>query len=144
MIAALRGRGQNPAMRLTTLLVAAGACALAATTAQAAAKAAPRSNCFLSNQWTGWSTSKEGDALYLRVGVNDVYRVGLTPKSKVRKDPDMFLINRERGSSWICSPLDLDMDVADHFGFREHVFVRDLRKLTPDEIAALPKKEVPY
>ena len=131
-------------MRWITLLLAAGACALAATTSQAAAKPAPDSNCFLSTQWRGWTASKDGDVLYLRVGLSDVYRVGLIPKSRVRKEPDYFLINQVRGSSWICRPIDLDLELSDHLGFRQHVFVRELRKLTPEEIAALPKKEVPY
>jgi hypothetical protein len=125
-------------------LVAAGAWALAAATAQAAAKPAPNSNCFLTTQWRGWTASQDGDVLYLRVGLKDVYRLGLVPNSRVRKDADRFLVNRVRGSSWVCSPIDLDMDLADHFGFRQHVFVREMRKLTPEEVAALPKKEVPY
>ena len=65
-------------------LVAAGAWALAAATAQAAAKAAPDPNCFLSSQWRGWAPSKDGDVLYLRVGVRDVYRLGLVPNSRVQ------------------------------------------------------------
>jgi hypothetical protein len=126
-------------MKKLAFLVAAGAWALAATSAQAA----PDANCFLSTQWRGWTASADGDVLYLRVNISDVYRIGLVPKSRIRKDPDRFLVNRVRGSSWICSPLDLDMDLTDHFGFRQHVFVKDIRKLTPEEVAALPKKQVP-
>jgi hypothetical protein len=61
----------------------------------------------------------------------------------VRKDADRFLINRVRGSSWICSPIDLDLTLSDHNGFKEPIFVKGLRKLTPAEVAAIPAKEKP-
>jgi len=61
----------------------------------------------------------------------------------VRKDPDRFLITKQRGSSWICSPLDLDLQVADHVGFRQPLIAKSLRKLTPQEVAAIPKKDLP-
>jgi hypothetical protein len=69
--------------------------------------------------------------------------VDLTPGSHVRKYPDYFLINRLRGSNWICGPLDLDLSVSDHQGFRQPLIARSLRKLTPAEVAAIPRKDLP-
>jgi hypothetical protein len=49
-----------------------------------------------------------------------------------------------RGSDWICSPLDLQLAVADsHGGFREPLIVKKITKLTPDEIHAIPAKYRP-
>lgn len=81
--------------------------------------------------------------LYLRFGLHDIYRVDLTPGSRVRKDPDTFLVNRLRGSNWICSPLDLDLTLSDRQGFRQPLIARSRRKLTPAEIAAIPRRDLP-
>jgi hypothetical protein len=121
--------------------------ALAATLAAAAANAAPGSDahgaCFASRNWDGWSASSDGDTLYLRVDRHDIYRVDLTKGSHVRKDADRFLINRLRGSDWICSPLDLQLSLSDHQGFREPLIARAMRKLSPEEVAAIPPKDLP-
>jgi hypothetical protein len=127
-----------------TWLVALGAAALTATAAQAADKPTAGRDCFLSRNWEGWSAPGESDFILLRVGIHDVYRVDLTPGTRVRKDPDRFLVNELRGSSWICSPLDLDLQIADHHGFREPLIARSIRRLTPAEIAAYPRKDLPY
>jgi hypothetical protein len=52
-------------------------------------------------------------------------------------------VSRIRGSNWICSPLDLDLTLSDHLGFREPLIARSLRKLTPEEVAAIPRKDLP-
>ena len=106
------------------------------------AEPAPRS-CFQTRDWDGWTAPGDGDFLYLRVKPNDIYRVDLTPGSHVRKEPDRFLVNRVRGSSWICSALDLDLTMSDQNGFREPLIARSLRKLTPAEVAAIPRKDLP-
>src|SRR4051812_46817401 len=112
--------------------------ALAATAAPAAAAApdAPAARaCFASRDWDGWSAPGDGDALLLRVNSRDIYRVELTPGTHARKDVDSFLVNRVRGSSWICSPIDLDLTLNDRtIGVRQALIARSLRKLTPQEI----------
>jgi hypothetical protein len=131
-------------LRSYPLLAAAVAIAgLAATAAQAAPTTGASRDCFLGRDWESWTTTGDGDALLIRVNLHDIYRVELTPGSHVRKDPDRFLINKERGSNWICSPLDLDLQLSDHSGFRQPLIARSIRKLTPQEIAAIPKKERP-
>jgi hypothetical protein len=123
-----------------------GAALLAAASTTAAMAAPDRTHdraCFASNTWEGWSAPGDGDALYLRVRMHDIYRVELTPGTRVRKDGFNFLVNRVRGSNWICSPLDLDLTLSDQHGFREPLIVRSLRKLTPAEVAAIPRKDRP-
>lgn len=124
------------------LILAAGLLAGATAAAAAASEKAPDS-CFASNNWRGWSAPGDGDMLYLRVGLNDIYRVDLTPGTRVRKGADNFLVSQVRGSNWICGPLDLDLQLSDHNGFRQGLIARSLRKLTPAEVAAIPRKDLP-
>jgi hypothetical protein len=131
------------AKRLNLMLATIGALAVAATGASAAAKPDHRENCFFSNSWQGWTAPGDGDFLLLRVGMRDIYRVDLTRGSHVHKHVDRFLVNRIRGSDSICSPLDLDLTLSDHNGFREPLIARAIRKLTPAEIAAIPRKDLP-
>jgi len=101
------------------------------------------SNCFATNTWNGWTTTDNGDALILRVGLRDYYKVGLTPGTHARKGPNQFLVNQVRGSNWICSHLDLDLMISDNLGFRQPLIATSLRRLTPEEVAAIPKKDLP-
>jgi hypothetical protein len=118
--------------------------AVAATSASAGTTSPATNSCFATKDWRGWTAPGDGDALYLRVGTREIYRVELLPGSHVRKRSDTILFNRVRGSSWICSPLDLDLTLADRdIGFRQSLIARSIRKLTPEEIAAIPRKDLP-
>jgi hypothetical protein len=130
---------------LIRLAVAAAAAAAVGGFAHASTEAPAKSknNCFVSSSWNGWSTTADGDALYLRINLKDIYRVDLTPGTHARRYADQFLVNTVRGSNWICSPLDLDLVISDHNGFRQPLIARGLRKLSPEEIAAIPHKELP-
>ena len=130
-------RSSIPSVLAAALLAATGA------SAAAAADQAPKDACFLSNSWKGWTAPGDGDFLYLRINLNDIYRVDLTPGTHVRKGADNFLVSQVRGSNWICTPLDLDLQLSDHNGFRQPLIARSLRKLTPAEIAAIPRKDLP-
>jgi hypothetical protein len=126
-----------------SLAIAAFAAAAVIPLAAWADSGANNKDCFLSRNWESWTAPGESDFIVLRVNLNDYYRIDLTPGTHVRKDPDRFLVNRLRGSNWICGPLDLDLEVADHSGFRQPVIARAMRKLTPAEVAAIPKKDRP-
>ena len=133
-----RPRALIPSALVAALLAAAGA-----TAATAAPDRKANEACFLSNSWRGWTAPGDGDFLYLRINLNDVYKVELTPGTRVRKGADNFLVSEIRGSNWICSPLDLDLTLSDHHGFRQPLIARSLRKLTPAEVAAIPRKDLP-
>ena len=127
-------------------LVSIGA-ALAALALASVAHASPEakpvtkvSNCFPSNQWQGWTAGPTGDTLYFRVNLKDYYQVDLTPGSRVTKRGNEFLVNQVRGSNWICSALDLDLQLSDNLGFRQPLIATSMRKMTAEEVAALPKK----
>ncbi|MDP3173004.1 MAG: hypothetical protein Q8M88_01045 [Phenylobacterium sp.] len=117
--------------------------ALAATTAYAADAPKPERNCFPSNSWQGWSAPGDSDFLLLRVSGTDIWRVDLTPGVHVNKSPNRFLVNEMRGSTWICSAIDLDLTLSDRDGFRQPLIAKSLRKMTPEEIAVVPPKDLP-
>jgi len=121
----------------------AAAVALLAGPALAAHDSGPRTPCFYITQWQGWK-SPSPNVLYLGVNTHDVYRVDLSAGSPQLQWPDMHLVSRVVGSDSICTALDLQLEVADdHGGFREPLIASKLTKLTPDEVAAIPKKYRP-
>jgi hypothetical protein len=100
-------------------------------------------NCFLSRDWEGWK-SPSPNVIYLRVGVSRIFQLDLSAGSNQLQDADVHLINKVRGSDWICDPLDLDLQVADSHGvFREPLFVKSITRLTPEQVAAIPKRDLP-
>jgi hypothetical protein len=116
-------------------LAGGGAPALAAAPAAASGQ-----SCFLSSDWQGWK-SPSPSVIYLRIRINDVYRLDLSAPASDLDEPDVHLISKIQGSDWICNPLDLQLEVADDHGImREPLFVKSITKLTPDEIKAIPAK----
>lgn len=100
------------------------------------------SDCFSSTQWKGWSSPVD-DVVYLRVG-RDVWRVDLVPGSGRGLDSaGQFLVSEVRGSNRICTANDLELSIASTGGFRTPLFPRTLRKLSPEEVAALPPGSLP-
>jgi hypothetical protein len=122
-----------------------GALALATTLGLSAAPAAAdsRSPCFFINQWQGWHADGP-NVIYLRVNLRDIYRVDLSAGSQELTWPGSYhLVSKVQGSSSICSPLDLQLAVADGHGFYQPLIVSAIRKLTPEQVAALPRKVLP-
>lgn len=79
--------------------------------------------------------------LYLDVAGRDVYRIDMSNScltSAVSSDPLVF---RSVGGQTVCKPLDLDITVAAAGPSR--CIVSGITRLTPTEIAALPKKMRP-
>lgn len=137
----MRPTSSPSALLALALVLAVGADAAVAVAADTPEPAPP--SCFQTRDWDGWTAPGDGDALLLKVGTRDIYRVELTPGSRVRKLPDNFLVNRVRGSSRICKAIDLDLALTDHNGFSTPLIAVSLRKLSPEEVAALPPKDRP-
>ncbi len=127
-----------------------GAAALAAMSlAAGAASAAPERSrtpgtpCFFITQWQGWKAPSP-NVLYLGVNMHDVYKVDLSGDVPQLQWPDAHLISEVRGSDSICTALDLQLYVSDiHNDFKIGLIPRTLTKLTPEEVAAIPKKYRP-
>jgi hypothetical protein len=82
-----------------------------------------------------------GDAhtLYLDIAGREVWRVQMSNSclvSAVSSDP-IIIRNREGGQS-VCKPMDLDIAVA--AAGESRCIVSGISRLTPTEVAALPKK----
>jgi hypothetical protein len=99
----------------------------------------PRPACFWTSRIDNFAAVDEQN-LYLRVGIRDVYRAKLFSDC-FQLDWVHHIALVSRGSSVICegSNLDVDVIVRDVALGRQRCPVTDIRKLTPDEIAALPK-----
>lgn len=80
--------------------------------------------------------------LYLDVAGRDVYRIEMSNSclaSAVSSDPLIF--NNQTASQSVCKPLDLDITVSAAGPSR--CIVSSISKLSPAEVAALPKKMRP-
>ena len=128
------------------LCVAAALAALAGTAhAQPAAQGArPANQCFYVNQMEGWR-ALDDKTIYVRANLKDVYRLDMSGSCPALTDPDAHLITKTRGSDLVCSALDWDLKVADsgRGSIPTPCIVGSMRKLTPAEAAAIPKKYRP-
>ena len=130
-------------MRSFSLALAA-ALALTGAAAQAEESPAPVRHCFSITDWQGWRASEaDKDVLYIKVRLHDVYKVTLTDAEPFLRAPDVHLVSKTRGSTMVCNPIDLDLKLADFHGVAEPLIVKDLKKLTPEEVAALPPGDKP-
>jgi len=129
---------------LTTALLAAAAPVFADQTPAATKDAAtkPARSCFSLSDWDGWSAPNR-DTLYLKVRNRQVYRVDLSHGTSQLTSPGVHLVSIQRGVSTVCGPIDLDLRVSDGSGFAMPIMAKAITKLTPEEIAAIPKKDRP-
>jgi hypothetical protein len=98
-------------------------------------------NCFPVRQWQDWRGA-DANTIYLRVHAHDVYKVELSSGSNMVTDPSNHLVNDVRVSPWICGPLDLDLKISDGH-ITEPLIVKSITKLTPEQVAMIPKKVLP-
>jgi hypothetical protein len=100
----------------------------------------PHRDCFWAQNVNGFAAPDE-HTVNIKVGVHDVYQMELFGTC-----PDVDWNNRialvSRGSSNICSGLDAEIVTRSPIG-PQRCPVRNIRKLTPAEVAALPKRGRP-
>ena len=126
-------------MSRTLLLTLAASAALCCATPVLAASS---QSCFRMSQLQ--STRPDGDKrIYARVNVNEYYRIDLAHRCSSLPYADQGLVlTPAGGNDLICSPIDLDLKVNDH-GALESCIIGSITKLTPAEVAAIPKKAKP-
>ena len=126
--------------------VAAALAGLAGTThAQPVGPGArPANQCFYVNQMEGWR-ALDDKTVYVRANLKDVYRLDMSGSCPTLTDSGARLITRTRGSDLVCSAIDWDLKVADPGpgSIPTPCIVGAMRKLTPAEAAAIPKKYRP-
>jgi len=135
-------RISNRLARLAAGVVAASAMLGGAASAAPAGDTNGR-NCFTVNDWHGWS-SPSPDVLYLAVNFSDVYKVTLAHPVEGLHLVDTVLISEEAGLQSVCRAIDLHLIMTHRGGgSRQGLIVSSLTRLTPGEIAAIPKKYRP-
>jgi hypothetical protein len=121
---------------LAALVLAVGAPQLAAARSPADPSGKPTRTCFFTNAANGFAAADD-NTVNIRVGVKDVYQFEMfSPCRDIRWSEGVALVSRA-GSS-ICTGLDAEIVTRSPIG-PQHCHVRAVRKLTPTEIAALPK-----
>lgn len=132
-------------MRLNIILAAAVALAGAAIQPAAARSpiepnAKPARQCFWANRVNNFA-SADDRTINVRVGVKDVYQFEMLGRC-----PDVDWSNQiaivSRGTNSICSGMDAEIVAPSPIG-PQRCAVRNVRKLTPAEIAALPRRAKP-
>jgi hypothetical protein len=131
----------------THLALAATAAALLTLAASAAAaadnpaKPVAQNQCFWTRNITSFS-APDDHTVYVRVNYRDVYKLDLMISCPdVDWNQRIALVSRSGPN--ICSALDAEI-VSNATGLgRQHCPVKTLTKLTPEEVAALPKRAKP-
>lgn len=124
-------------------LVALGLAAPQAVVAQqqpAAEKPKPKRQCFWASQVNNFAAQSDR-VVNIRVGVNDVYSLeifGVCPE--IDWTQSIGLVSTMGDS--ICQGLDAELIVPSAIG-PQRCAVRNIRKLTPAEVAALPPRARP-
>jgi len=108
-----------------------------------AQSSAPLKHCFYARDWQSWHAPNE-HSMYVRVNLHQIYRVDFASGCNELTWPDVHLVTTFRGSDSVCTPLDLDIKVSDGpRGIPEACIASGITELTPEEVAAIPKKDRP-
>ncbi len=132
-------------MKVRSLLLGAiAATAFAGVASAATAPSAPAAarQCFFTRNWDSWH-APDANTIYLKISMHDIYRVDLSSGSDLLTWPDAHIINKVRGTDSVCAPIDLDLSVSNGHGIQEFLIAKAITKLTPEQIAAIPKKDLP-
>ena len=120
-------------------LLAAGPTGAADKPANASAK--PQNQCFWTSMVNGFA-APDDHTLNVRVGVRDVYQFEMFgPCPDIDWNQRLALVSHS-GSS-ICTGMDAEVITHSPGIGRQRCAVRSMRKLTPEEVAALPKRGKP-
>ena len=124
-----------------------GAAALLASVVAAPSQAAdkpdapkPARQCFWTQQINGFAAADE-KIVNVRVGVRDVYQFEMFGRCDDVDWANRIAV-RSRGGSHICEGIDAEIISPTTLGPRRCP-VKTVRKLTPAEVAALPKRSRP-
>lgn len=129
---------------LATALFGIAAATLFGPVAMADPQPKQQTQCFYSSDWDGgWKATPDSKSIYIRVGINKIYRLDLSAPCPGLQAPMSHLITEQRGGSSICSAIDLDLKVSDGHGFSTACIVSNLTQLSAAEASALPKNMRP-
>ena len=81
--------------------------------------------------------------MYIRVNISRIYRLDFGAACSAATFGNPHLITRSRGSSYVCSPLDLDLRVSQGHGVGIPCIVSNMSQLSKEDAAALPRELKP-
>lgn len=99
-----------------------------------------RGQCFWTHQVNNFA-SDDNRTVNLRVGVSDIYQLEMFGRCQ-DVDWSQKIAIVSRGGSSICTGLDAEIIAPTPIG-PQRCAVKTVRKLTPDEVKALPKRARP-
>jgi len=125
---------------LAALSLAASAPALAKSPKEPEAASQPKRQCFWARNVDSFA-SNDDRIVNVRVGARDVYQMEMFGRcNEVNWSNHIALVSR--GGTYICSGLDAEIIAPSSIG-PQRCPVSNIRKLSPEEIAALPKHARP-
>ena len=124
--------------RLGVAALALATAALAASSAAAQTPPHPQEQCLFVHNIMGFN-APDDHTIYVREGVNDVWRLDLMTDCVGLSFKQGFRLRSFGGDPWICEAIQAEVSIRD-VGGPQRCPVKALHKLTPDELAALPKK----
>ena len=133
----------NPLLR-SLAIGAALACAVASAAAAAPPQPQAARACFYQRQLSSWAVSGD-DKVNLKVGVHDYYQLKLLGSCPDLRWTETLGLETRGGSDFICSGLDVTVIVprSETHTVPMRCAATSLRKLSPEEVTALPPKEKP-
>ena len=127
-------------MKTATALAAAALLALSAAAAHAADKPAAKNECFWARNVTSFA-APDDHTVYVRVNMRDVYKFDLLVSC-----PDIDWNQRlalKSTTDSICSGMDAEIVTRAQGLGPQRCPISHMHKLTPEEIAALPRRARP-
>jgi hypothetical protein len=132
----------NPSLRLAaSAAILAGAVLSAPVVSAQPSQSHGGGQCFYTRNINGFQAPND-HTVYIRVGVSDIYRLDLMTDCTGLSFRQGFGLESTPGDPWICSAIQATVVFRDT-GIRNRCPVSAIHKLTPAEIAALPKRYLP-
>jgi hypothetical protein len=128
---------------LSALLIGAAIGPAAALSAQAAPDSAPKPKraCFYSEDVRNWR-QVDDKTVNILVGGKQVFQLSLFGNCPDLRSATAIGVKTRSGGGFVCDGLDIDLITPSPVGPRTCP-VTGMRKLTPEEVAALPKDQQP-
>ncbi|HLK24068.1 MAG TPA: DUF6491 family protein [Caulobacteraceae bacterium] len=119
-------------------IAAAALTATAAAGVQAKAQPGRYGQCLYVRNINGFNAPNDR-TIYVREGVNEIWRVDLMVDCTGLSFRQSFGLESVNGDPWICEPIQAEVRFRD-LGIHQRCPVSGLHKLTPEEVAALPRR----
>lgn len=97
-------------------------------------------DCFRTRNIQGYAAADD-DNIYIRVGVRDVYHLAMRGRCpNIEWNEGVAIVSH--GSAWICTDRDAEVITRTRIG-PQRCPIESIRKLTPEQVEALPRRARP-